>query len=60
MRFDNPMRVYRTNITQSRAGHYTVTVRLNGRVVYREALLSCLAAAQSIGKQFIADHKGKV
>lgn len=47
----------KTNITKSRAGHYTVTVRDGSRVIYREGLISSLCRAQQIACENNPDAK---
>lgn len=41
-----------TNITKSRSGHYTVTIRDGRRVLYKESLLPSLWAARKCANAF--------
>ena len=41
----------RTNITKSKAGHYTVVIRDKKRVVFKQNLISSLWLARKIAKE---------
>lgn len=45
----------RTYITLSKAGHYTVTIKANGRRVFKQNLISNLITARQIAKDAIKE-----
>jgi hypothetical protein len=49
--------MYRKTITKSRAGHYALTIRLNGARVFHRALITNLTTAQLLAAEFIASHQ---
>jgi len=49
--------MYRKTITKSRAGHYSVTVRVEGARVFQRAYITNLLTAQLLAAEFIASHQ---
>jgi len=51
------MGVLKTNITRSRSGHYTVTVRENGKLLFKEGQLNSLGKAQSVAQTWVRNER---